>query len=661
MRKFSAVLLGLCLLCGVLLGAGGCKQDEGGKDVPANPLEKEGYTLIFNDEFDGEELDTDKWLPQYFPHGTDSAAGCSTTYTMENGCLNLMIDEDTPTYSEGTQMKVSSVQTFEKNLLHPGAGTTNVTSVVPYESFATQYGYFEMRAKLPDCKGGGHIAWWMTGTQDDARADGTHSAQTGEIDIMENLFEYPNVFSPKVHAWTDEGLSEFKQDVGLDGTYEDSYHIYAMNWTPAGLTFYVDGEEIASTTNSPRYRMCMFIGLYTNCDWSGMDNGVYPKVFSIDYVRVYHDNNGYPDGITLPTDPVVLPEDSAVQYEAQTAPDAILNSTEENLAASAAFSTNAIDADGRDGRRMFDGDYTTGLTSVDNPELPNEFVFSWEEPQTVKTLRLGSWYAVGQGPTYMELLGREADGEWKSLGLVNVTWYGNSEAPEYVDIPVNAVGITEFKLLLNNANLEWNHYVINELQLLGGEVDSNAMEEAPPPVTPPAEDTPDGEQNPPTTAPTEPPPSTASLSGANLVEEAVVSYNDAVMSGQGLQNIKTVGSSGAYVSEDAPNMAEQYIQFNWEEAVSFDRVILSSQYCGTATEEGQAPTAWEIYVSENGTDGWTKVAESGTVSWASGDSLQDMATDFETVSDVLGVRVKITAANLSWNHYAVYSIQIGSR
>ena len=57
MRKFSAVLLGLCLLCGVLLGAGGCKQDEGGKDVPANPLEKEGYTLIFNDEFDGEELD----------------------------------------------------------------------------------------------------------------------------------------------------------------------------------------------------------------------------------------------------------------------------------------------------------------------------------------------------------------------------------------------------------------------------------------------------------------------------------------------------------------------------------------------------------------------------------------------------------------------------
>ena len=145
------------------------------------------------------------------------------------------------------------------------------------------------------------------------------------------------------------------------------------------------------------------------------------------------------------------------------------------------------------------------------------------------------------------------------------------------------------------------------------------------------------------------------------MEEAVVSYNDAVMSGQGLQNIKTVGSSGAYVSEDAPNMAEQYIQFNWEEAVSFDRVILSSQYCGTATEEGQAPTAWEIYVSENGTDGWTKVAESGTVSWASGDSLQDMATDFETVSDVLGVRVKITAANLSWNHYAVYSIQIGSR
>ena len=661
MKKISTLFLSLLIIFSVILSISGCQKENKNGNIPPNPLKKEGYTLIFNDEFDEEELDINKWLPQYFPHATNSAEGCATTYTMENGCLNLMINEETPVYNSGTKMKVSSVQTFEKDLLHPGAGTANVTSVVPYEGFATQYGYFEMRAKLPDCKGGGHIAWWMTGTQDDARKDGTHSAQTGEIDILENLFEYPNVFSPKVHAWTDEGLSEFKKDVGMDGIYDDSYHIYAMDWTPSGLTFYVDGKEIATTTNSPKYRMCMFIGLYTNCDWSGEDNGVYPKVFSIDYVRVYHDNNGYPDGITLPTDPVVLPEDSAAQYEAKTAPNDILSSSEENLAKNAVFTTNAKDADGRDGSRMFDGDYTTGLTSVDSPELPNEFVFSWQEPQTIKTLRIGSWYAVGQGPTYIELLAKEKDGEWKSLGLANIIWYGNSEVPEYVDIPLNAVDVVEFKLLLNKANLEWNHYVINELQLLGGTVDNNSMETAPPPVTPPptTEGTPD---TPPTTVPTQPTaPPAMGLTGENLVEKAVVSYNDGFMNGQGLQNIKSVGNSNAYVSEDAPNMAEQYIQFNWEDAVSFNRMILSCQYCGTATEEGQAPTAWEIYTSENGTDSWAKIASSNDVRWASGEGLQDMATDFPVVSGVKGVRVKITAANLSWNHYSVYSIQIGNK
>ena len=170
MKNVKIFGISIAILCALLLCFTGCDKEPANKDIPANPLEKEGYTLIFHDEFDGTELDTEKWLPQYFPHASDSAAGCSTTYTMENGCLNLMITEKTPAYSTGTQMKVSSIQTYEKNLLHPGAGTANMTSVYPYEGFATQYGYFEMRAKLPDCKGGGHIAWWMIGTQDIALA-----------------------------------------------------------------------------------------------------------------------------------------------------------------------------------------------------------------------------------------------------------------------------------------------------------------------------------------------------------------------------------------------------------------------------------------------------------------------------------------------------------
>ncbi|MFR8357568.1 MAG: hypothetical protein ACLVEJ_19325 [Parabacteroides sp.] len=38
-------------------------QSSNAQDYPPNPLEKEGYRLIFHDEFDGEKINTDKWIP----------------------------------------------------------------------------------------------------------------------------------------------------------------------------------------------------------------------------------------------------------------------------------------------------------------------------------------------------------------------------------------------------------------------------------------------------------------------------------------------------------------------------------------------------------------------------------------------------------------------
>lgn len=259
----------------------------------ANPIEKKGYTIVFDEEFDGNELDSEKWLPQYFPHATDTPEGCVAKYKIDDGILNLYIDESSPQYGWHTIMRASCIQTFEKNLLHPGAGEFNRTEVEPFEGFATKYGYFEMRAKLPDIKEGGHIAWWLIGTQDDALPDGSGSVQTGEIDILENLFESINTFSPKVHPWTDSKIKSFRKDIEMHGNYSEAFHIYGMDWTPKGIKFYIDGHKIAETKDSPDYRMCMFLGIYTNCDFSGMDNGIYPKEFLIDYVRVYKSNKGY--------------------------------------------------------------------------------------------------------------------------------------------------------------------------------------------------------------------------------------------------------------------------------------------------------------------------------------------------------------------------------
>ena len=144
----------------------------------------------------------------------------------------------------------------------------------------------------------------MVGTQDDANADGTGSVQNGEIDILETFFKSPGVFEPKVHAWDDPNLEEWSSKVVLDGhpiDYINKFHTYAMDWRPEGITFYVDGKEVAKTIESPQYRMCMIMSMYINSDFSGWDEpeNNYPIEWLIDYVRVYKDLNGYDESKRL--------------------------------------------------------------------------------------------------------------------------------------------------------------------------------------------------------------------------------------------------------------------------------------------------------------------------------------------------------------------------
>ncbi len=304
-RKYIAFILALTMLVGSLLGGCGVKTPAEESDLENGVPEKEGYVLDFSTEFNDGKLDTESWLPQYLPHCTTNTAGSSARYKIEDGCLNLYITKDSPDYFGGQPGSVDSdnllwiangIQTWEKNNLHPGGAQQ--MKVEPFEGYATRYGYFEMRMKMPDTKGGGYAAWWLIGTEDDKTSDGTETKQNGEIDILETFFDNPGVLHPKVHAWDDPNLNEWSSEVNLKGfskNYVDEFHIYAMDWRPEGITFYVDGKEVAQTEESPQYRMCMILSMYINSDFSGWDEpeNEYPIEWLIDYVRVYKDINGY--------------------------------------------------------------------------------------------------------------------------------------------------------------------------------------------------------------------------------------------------------------------------------------------------------------------------------------------------------------------------------
>src|SRR5262245_61278929 len=181
------------------------------QDFPANPLDKPGYILEWNDEFEGSELDTHKWLPYYLPQWS-SREQSVPRYTFRDGKLVLQITEDQQPWCPefDGQVKASCIQTglfagpvgskqgqlrFNSDLVVREA-QTNVQLYTP------QYGYFECRAKGLATMGN-HVALWMIGYQDTPE-------RSGEITMFEIFGKDVGATSAIVrygiHPWGDANL-----------------------------------------------------------------------------------------------------------------------------------------------------------------------------------------------------------------------------------------------------------------------------------------------------------------------------------------------------------------------------------------------------------------------------------------------------------------------
>jgi beta-glucanase (GH16 family) len=194
--------------------------------------------LLFEDEFAGSKLDKSKWFWCY-PYGS------------RDDCTN---NQHGIRYREQEQYRASQLVVGDgalslvavRHSVKPHFPWTSgmVTTGGPFEtgapqpSFAFKYGYAEMRAKLP----AGHGFWpalWLLPAS---------GAWPPEIDIMEWQGAQPHRDYMTVH-FSDK---YFKND-SLQGIYDgpnlsQAYHLYAIDWEPNGLTWYVDGVARFSVT-----------------------------------------------------------------------------------------------------------------------------------------------------------------------------------------------------------------------------------------------------------------------------------------------------------------------------------------------------------------------------------------------------------------------------
>jgi beta-glucanase (GH16 family) len=134
-------------------------------------------------------------------------------------------------------------------------------------------------------------AFWMIGFEEKPK-------QSAEICISEifgrQVAEDASVIGYGVHPFSDANIEDdfHKEYFEMDAS---DFHIYAAEWTPAQVDFFIDNQKTRTIPQSPQYPMQFLLGIYEIPDHltAASRDAHWPKAFEVDYVRAYQPMLGY--------------------------------------------------------------------------------------------------------------------------------------------------------------------------------------------------------------------------------------------------------------------------------------------------------------------------------------------------------------------------------
>jgi len=267
------------------------------------------YTYVWGDEFDGNALDTSKW-------DLTSSIGAESSFKLSRDPQALNV-------SDGL-LKLSALRWFDPD-------NDQIQAIAPYtvegkKHMNFQYGYLEMRARIP-FGGGAWPSLWLSGAcRQDAvvsdlfeRGDIIPANFSAEFDIVEYT-----TLAPNLHKWfyddaqNIEGVKgivnkhsslgavekPIKSDLGMDPNQSYVYQTIGFDWTPEDMTIYINGEKYYSYNwkNSVQLDGLNDMSDFLNPVFIRLNNHLLPKnipsdysslpcEFFVDYVRLYQKPN----------------------------------------------------------------------------------------------------------------------------------------------------------------------------------------------------------------------------------------------------------------------------------------------------------------------------------------------------------------------------------
>ena len=259
-------------------GDGDGDTGDGDGDVSSDPT-RPGFRLVWNDEFEGEQgalPNADNWKFDVGGTGWGNNQLEFDTDRPENASLNgqgqLLITAKRESFDgrEYTSARMNTAGKFEQ-----------------------AYGRFEARMRLPEGQGI-WPAFWMLGNN----IGDVGWPQCGEIDIMESIGREASRMYGTLHGPGYAGGESIGATYDLPNgqRFVDDFHVFAVEWEPNVVRWYVDDALYQTRTPSDLpgqwvydHPFFIILNLAVGGNFPGNPDGstVFPQTLSVDYVRVY--------------------------------------------------------------------------------------------------------------------------------------------------------------------------------------------------------------------------------------------------------------------------------------------------------------------------------------------------------------------------------------
>ncbi len=270
----------LALLAGSLLLACAvyaCRPE--GKAPPAAP--PEGWALVWADEFDapdGSPVDPTRWSFDTGGGGWGNGELQYYTDRLDNACIEdgaLVIKARKEDYRRWHYTSARLVTRNKGDWL---------------------YGRIEVRARLPYGQGIWPAIWMLPTEWRYGRWP-----VSGEIDIMELVGHEPGRVYGTIHYGAPHQFRGAHYDLPEGQRFADDYHVFALEWEPGEMRWYVDGHHYQTQkewfTSSTRgtypapfdQPFHLILNVAVGGAWPGYpdESTVFPQYMYVDYVRVY--------------------------------------------------------------------------------------------------------------------------------------------------------------------------------------------------------------------------------------------------------------------------------------------------------------------------------------------------------------------------------------